>query len=348
MLINLNTSASGGLDAGPYVGALGSEIPTGGDFPAFLLNDIDPAYPNRRYRLLVEAPSAGELYLSRVSDGYFKNAPPSTYTAGQTIKEYDEGVGLSATKVGTYSLTVLGAVVDNTPPVMAGGLTFSSITQTGFSVNWQAATDNVSVTGYDVDNGSGTYVSVDNVLTLAVTGKSASTVYLVRVRARDAAGNVSAALAATATTASIPDTAAPTMNGTLTVSNVESSGFTMSWPAASDNIGVAGYDVDDGGGSFVNVGNVLSYLVTGKNPVTQYTVRVRARDAAGNVAQMPLSIVVTTAAIPPGILQSGPPTIVQLSSTGGKLKLSVTFTDTPAPRSRTIVMGGSTTTITSG
>ena len=94
------------------------------------------------------------------------------------------------------------------------------------------------------------------------------------------------------------DTTPPTMNGTLAVSSPTADGFTLTWPAASDNLGVAGYEVDDGSGAYSSVGNVLTKTVTGKAPSTTYNPKVRAFDAAGNRATAPLTTSATTAAGP--------------------------------------------------
>lgn len=94
------------------------------------------------------------------------------------------------------------------------------------------------------------------------------------------------------------DTTLPTMNGSLAVSAPTADGFTLTWPAASDNVGVAGYELDDGSGSYSSVGNVLTKVVAGKTASTAYSIKVRAFDAAGNRAVTPLAATATTAAGP--------------------------------------------------
>jgi chitodextrinase len=92
------------------------------------------------------------------------------------------------------------------------------------------------------------------------------------------------------------DAALPTMNGALTSSAVTSGGFTLNWPAASDNVGVTGYEYStDNGTTYINAGNVLTKAVAGLTASTAYNTKVRAYDAAGNKAT-PLSLAVTTAA----------------------------------------------------
>jgi hypothetical protein len=86
------------------------------------------------------------------------------------------------------------------------------------------------------------------------------------------------------------------MNGSLAISGTTSSGFTTSWQAASDNIGVVGYEisVDFGTPAYFPLTNVLTSPKSGLIESTLYNVRVRAFDAAGN-RSAPLTTTVTTA-----------------------------------------------------
>jgi mannan endo-1,4-beta-mannosidase len=70
------------------------------------------------------------------------------------------------------------------------------VTSTGLTLSWTASTDNVGVTGYDVYRavGSGAFTLVGSAAstTYADSGLTPSTTYRYQVRAKDAAGNVSA------------------------------------------------------------------------------------------------------------------------------------------------------------
>ncbi len=90
---------------------------------------------------------------------------------------------------------------DTTAPTVPTGLRATAKTATSVSLAWTAATDDVGVTGYDVYR-DGTKVGAAPVTgtTFTDTGLSASTAYGYTVRARDAAGNVSAASAALSVT----------------------------------------------------------------------------------------------------------------------------------------------------
>ncbi|GAA1721680.1 hypothetical protein GCM10009745_83310 [Kribbella yunnanensis] len=91
---------------------------------------------------------------------------------------------------------------DTTPPSTPTGLAATGTTSSSVSLAWNASTDNVGVTGYVVYR-NGTEVATSPGTTFTDTGRTASTSYTYTVKARDAAGNLSAASnAVTATTQS--------------------------------------------------------------------------------------------------------------------------------------------------
>jgi len=96
------------------------------------------------------------------------------------------------------------------------------------------------------------------------------------------------------------DTTAPVMTGEITVSAITTSGAMLSCPAATDAVGVAGYEYSiDGGESYSLIANAArSVAVSGRPASTAHAVRMRAFDAAGNRAT-PLSASFTTLAAQP-------------------------------------------------
>jgi chitodextrinase len=81
----------------------------------------------------------------------------------------------------------------------------------------------------------------------------------------------------------LPDTQAPTAPSNLSATNIGTTSLTLNWTAATDNIGVAGYDVYRNG-TKINSTLVSStnYNVTGLSASTAYSFTVIAKDAAGN------------------------------------------------------------------
>ncbi|WP_316751963.1 cellulose binding domain-containing protein [Streptomyces herbicida] len=81
---------------------------------------------------------------------------------------------------------------DTTPPSVPTGVTVGAATGSSLTVRWSAATDDSgSVAGYEVSRDGGTPVTVTGT-SYTATGLTAGTSYSFRVRAKDAAGNVSA------------------------------------------------------------------------------------------------------------------------------------------------------------
>ncbi|MFD7938949.1 cellulase family glycosylhydrolase [Streptomyces sp. NPDC059755] len=97
------------------------------------------------------------------------------------------------------------------------------------------------------------------------------------------------------------DTQAPTAPGTPTAATVTATSATLSWTAATDNVGVAGYDVVRISGTTetgVAASTTNSATVTGLTANTAYTFAVYARDAAGNRSARSASVNVTTGSAP--------------------------------------------------
>ncbi|MFF9839476.1 discoidin domain-containing protein [Streptomyces sp. NPDC013740] len=91
-----------------------------------------------------------------------------------------------------YQLTGSGPAPDTQAPTVPGGLRVTGSTAGSVSLVWNAATDNVGVTGYEVYRG-GTSVGTVTGTATTVTGLAPSTAYDFTVKARDAAGNLSPA-----------------------------------------------------------------------------------------------------------------------------------------------------------
>ncbi len=122
--------------------------------------------------------------------------PGSTPVLVQRIPVYDNGVRIFGNEPG-------GGVVDQTPPTTPTNLRVTGTTTTTASLAWNASTDDVGVTGYQVSRGTTIAGNVTG-LTFTDTGLTANTTYSYTVRALDASGKQSAASApVNATTAQV-------------------------------------------------------------------------------------------------------------------------------------------------
>ncbi|MEV4555448.1 glycoside hydrolase family 6 protein [Kitasatospora sp. NPDC049285] len=184
---------------------------------------------------------------------------------------------------------------DTTAPSVPTGLA-ATTTSSSVSLSWTASTDNVGVSGYDVYRG-GTLVGSTNNLSFTDTGLSASTAYSYTVKARDAAGNVSAASAALSVTTAAGGTTDTTPPSTPTglAGTTTSSSVALTWSASTDNVGVTGYNVYRGG-TLVASTTGTSYTDTGLSASTAYSYTVKAKDAAGNLSAASAALVATTQA----------------------------------------------------
>ncbi|MCT9929008.1 glycoside hydrolase family 75 protein [Planotetraspora sp. A-T 1434] len=88
---------------------------------------------------------------------------------------------------------------DTTAPSVPTSLRVTGTTSSSVSLAWNASTDNVGVTGYQVFRG-GSLVTTVTGTSYTNTGLASSTTYSFTVKARDAAGNLSAASSAVSAT----------------------------------------------------------------------------------------------------------------------------------------------------
>ena len=135
------------------------------------------------------------------------------------------------------------------------GLTATAVSSSQINLSWTAATDNVGVTGYRVERcqgaGCSNFVQIATPAgtTFGDTGLIAATNYSYRVKAVDAATNVSvnySNVANATTQAAPPDTIRPTDPTGLTATAVSSSQINLAWTASTDSggSGLAGYHVE--------------------------------------------------------------------------------------------------------
>ncbi|QOC92029.1 cellulase family glycosylhydrolase [Micromonospora craniellae] len=102
------------------------------------------------------------------------------------------------------------------------------------------------------------------------------------------------------------DTQAPSVPGNVRVTGTSTSSVSLAWNAATDNVGVTGYDVYRGSTLATTVVGATSATVGGLSPATAYTFSVRARDAAGNLSASSATVTATTA---PGTVTGTPASI---------------------------------------
>ncbi len=154
---------------------------------------------------------------------------PTSYTAtglspatsyNFTVNAID-AAGNTSTSSSILSVTT-NAAADTTAPSVPTGLSASSTTQTATTITWTASTDAVGVTGYDIYK-NGTLVGSSVTTSYSVSGLTAGTTYSFTVKARDAAGNVSAASNALSVTTTAGQQSGTTLTLTATPNPVTAS-----------------------------------------------------------------------------------------------------------------------------
>ena len=212
---------------------------------------------------------------------------------------------------------------DTQPPSAPANLAITAQTSTSATLTWTASTDNIGVTGYDIYQGSN-LIGSSTTTTFTATGLPAGSAVSFYVKAKDAAGNVSAASNVVTTTPTAPDTVAPTAPANLTSTAKTQSSVTLAWEASTDNVGVTGYDVYNGSALAASVnGTTLTAVITNLSPDMTYTFTVKAKDAAGNVSAASNIVSVTTDASSP--TDTVPPTAPANLTSIAKTQTSVTL-----------------------
>jgi exo-poly-alpha-galacturonosidase len=186
------------------------------------------------------------------------------------------------------------------------------------TLTWEGATDNKGVTGYTIYNDGekiGSNYTTTNNTSYKVTGLSPVKEYTFKVEAADAIGNrTSNGPEITVKTEGTADLTPPVLPENTEISEPELKipasdtfsgkeagvvypGFTwasVAWRAASDDVGVAGYNVY-ANGKIRGFVTSSKYTLTQLEPGTKYDIEVEAVDFAGNKTPYNSSLEIETA-----------------------------------------------------
>jgi len=162
---------------------------------------------------------------------------------------------------------------DTQPPTVPGNLRSTSVTGSSVGLAWDASTDNVGVTGYDVLR-DGTPVGAATGTTFTDGSVNGATTYTYTVKAHDGAGNSSGA------------------SNPVTVTTQASNRFEAENAVISQGIVEANH-LGFSGTGFVNYDNVAGSSVTWTvNAASAGSVTLRLRYSNGSTASRPMDIVV--------------------------------------------------------
>ncbi|GAA4526508.1 YbhB/YbcL family Raf kinase inhibitor-like protein [Amycolatopsis samaneae] len=175
---------------------------------------------------------------------------------------------------------------DGEPPTPPKNLKVNDVKPASATFTWEASSDNVGVTRYEINRGGNILKTVDgNTLSATVDTLTPNTAYDISIGAFDAAGNPSQqSNVVTFTTPPSDDTTPPSAPGGLKVTGTTANSVSLAWNAATDNSGtIAGYDVYQGA-TKVATTTALEATVTDLAPATSYTFTVKSRDPNGNTS----------------------------------------------------------------
>lgn len=245
-----------------------------------------------------------ELYLNGVllTSGDIAAYTPPPVTGVAISLSYSSSAARSDV-LRSFKADVYSGPPDTTPPTLTSATaTAGNTTATGTVTTnenngtlYYVATINATETAVTVKAGLSQAVTATGVQNVSLSGLTNGTTYRIHYVHTDAALNDSTVLSSNTFTPHIPDSTPPTMNGSITVGTKTANSISISYPAASDDVGVAGYEVSKNAGStWQDNGTSLSYTFLGLSPITSYDLQVRAYDAAGNRAVSPLTSTTST------------------------------------------------------
>jgi fibronectin type 3 domain-containing protein len=200
-------------------------------------------------------------------------------TYSYTVDAFD-AAGNHSARSAPASATTPGTPDTQAPTVPAGVTARVGTTVGEVDVAWNAATDNVGVTGYTIyRDGTALGTVSGSTVTYADHSTAGLSTYSYTVDAFDAAVNHSAQSPGASVTT--PDWTPPTVPAGLTATLISNDEIDLSWNASTDNVGVTGYTVYRNGAAIATTAG-LSYANTGLGHGFAYTYTVDAIDAAGN------------------------------------------------------------------
>lgn len=173
----------------------------------------------------------------------------------------------------------------------------------------------------------------------SATGGTPATEWLVRARGETGAGDSAWVQAAssfwfdnTGTGGGVigaADVTAPTLTGTIAITALTSTGYTATCPAASDAVGVTGYQWRLGGaGAWTDIaagGRTATF--TGRTPASTDSLEMRARDASGNFSPA-LTTSITLLGVAPAVTTQ--PSSASVAA-GATSTFTAAFSGTPTP-----------------
>ena len=211
---------------------------------------------------------------------------------------------------------------DTTPPSTPGNLSATPVSSTQMNLIWDASSDNVGVTAYEISRNT-VLIATTGTTNYSDSGLTPSTSYNYSVTAVDEADNASKPAETSATTDAAPDTTPPSVDLTAPSDRSAVSGMVIVSASASDNVEVMGVQFQVNAENLGPEDTTNDYSTnwdTSELEPGSYILTAIARDAAGNTTistAVTVTIEVTTSNSLLSVSIGGSGTGTVASSPGG-------------------------------
>jgi chitinase len=208
---------------------------------------------------------------------------------------------------------VYAAKLDKTPPTAPTSLRATEITDTSISLAWNASTDNVGVTGYQIYRNNSLITTVTS-QTYTFKNLTPATTYQFIVKARDARGNVSGSSNTLSVATKAASVDAPPIVSPISVSPIGSDGQTISGTVnlsvtASDDKGISKVEFYSSNGGYLirsvtSAPYSTSWATDPWVPDGQQILKAVVYDTSNQVAQVTKTVMVKNAATVPAPIET--------------------------------------------
>lgn len=178
-----------------------------------------------------------KLIDTRPGTSTFRDAP---LTVGRSFRDYLSGVTITVTARSKYRIWVrVSLPPDRTAPTTPGSFTATATSTSEVALSWLPSTDNRALAGYRIYRDGVLVATVGaSATSFTESGLAPETTSAYAIRAVDAAGNLSAAATASATTLPVDD---PPSAPVASIRPQNSQWAIVSWTASTDDNGITGY-----------------------------------------------------------------------------------------------------------
>ncbi len=208
----------------------------------------------------------------------YRLSPETEYTV--TVKAVD----VSGNESGSRDAQFMTLDPDTNPPSKPGNPEMVGVTDHSLTFKWDRSVDDREIWGYKVYLDGTLYTDdIYQDTVISISDLQMGITYAVTVSSVDPAGNESEQ--SNELMIRVADSQPPSSPANVTILDIASTGFTISWDPATDNIGVTGYNVylDN---NLHGTTEQLSYTVTGATEGMTYRIGVSALDLDGNESRV--------------------------------------------------------------